>query len=239
MEKELLTVTEKEEMLISVAEDMAVPPTAVKEVKQESSDWNETKKPEHFLTHLKEKLSKIPTATQCIGNKSLVEQAMGQYKRLDDNISKTLRNDYDFKLDAKGIERVRTEIIYPNVKSLERMLDAMIEQHKARKADDQPELVKEANTPHFAGIQMNVSAFEMTLVRILINGTVSGGHDMEEMYVKVKDKYKLSDREELAIFQILSDFGYPTFQDRLRIGEKDVDTTESGETGEWAANYPA
>jgi len=67
---------------------------------------------------------------------------------------------------------------------------------------------------------------------------VSGGRNIEELYAAAKDKYKIDDREELAIFQILADMGYPTFKDRLRFGD-DQDPRRTSDHGEWQSQYYA
>ena len=99
-------------------------------------------------------------------------------------------------------------------------------------------MVKEAGTPHFEGLQYQISALERALVGMLINATVAGGRDMEELFAKLEKKYKLTDRETLAIRQILSDMGYPVFKDRARIGE-DEDPSNPDEPREWQAQYYA
>jgi len=99
-------------------------------------------------------------------------------------------------------------------------------------------IVKEAGTPHFLGAQVHVSAFENAITGMLINAVVSGGRDLEQLYAKLKDKYKLDSREELAILQIMEDKGYPVFKDRARIGE-DQDPTDPKEPREWQAQYNA
>ena len=72
----------------------------------------------------------------------------------------------------------------------------------------------------------------------MINGKVSGGRNMEELYAEAKKKYSLNDREELEILAILADFGYPIFKDRLRLGDKEDPSRDEG-FGEWQSQYHA
>lgn len=105
-------------------------------------------------------------------------------------------------------------------------------------ACDEGHMVKEAGTPHFIGAAVYVSAFENAITGMLVNAVVSGGRDLEQLYAKLKDKYKLNPREELAILQIMEDKGYPVFKDRARIGE-DQDPTEPDKPREWQSQYYA
>jgi hypothetical protein len=99
-------------------------------------------------------------------------------------------------------------------------------------------LVKEAGTPIFNGYQIHASAFEHAVTSMLINAVVSGGRDLEELYGKLKKKYGFTDREELAVLQIMEDKGYPVFKDRARLGESQ-DPADPGEPREWQSQYYA
>jgi len=90
-------------------------------------------------------------------------------------------------------------------------------------------LEKIANTPT---INVYVSAFERACVGMIINGAVSQGKNIEDLYHKVEAKYKFTDREKLSIRQILSDYGYPQLWDRAKIEEDD-----GKNDGELMSNY--
>jgi len=90
-------------------------------------------------------------------------------------------------------------------------------------------LIKEATTPR---IQLVMSPFERSIVGTLINATVSGGQNINEVYGKFKKKYGFDKREELGIIQLLADLGYPIIKDRILMDE------EKG-NGEWIKNYHA
>lgn len=99
-------------------------------------------------------------------------------------------------------------------------------------------LVKEATTPRYQGLQYQISGFERAIIGTLINGKVSGGRNIEDLYDKLRKKYSITDREELAIIQAMADMGYPEFLDRAKIGEP-VDPSDEENIGEWQAQYYA
>jgi hypothetical protein len=168
---------------------------------------------------------------------------LGQYKKLDSDISKALHSDCDDEIDIKHVDGARQKLeqaIDQAETALENIIDLKNKKRKMRRhGEEENDMVKEATAPRFEGIQINISAFERAVVGALINGVVSGGRNMEELYETAKKKYDFTEREELAIFQILSDFGYPTFKDRLTLGQKDTDPARAKEHGEWSSNYYA
>lgn len=88
---------------------------------------------------------------------------------------------------------------------------------------------KEATTPR---IQLIMSPFERSIVGTLINATVSGGQNINEVYGKLKKKYGFDNREELGIVQLLADLGYPIIKDRVLMDDQEGN-------GEWIKNYHA
>jgi hypothetical protein len=95
-------------------------------------------------------------------------------------------------------------------------------------------LEKVATTPV---INVYCTPFERAIVGILINATVSGGKNINEVYEKLKKKYAFTDREELSVQQLVADYGYPVYLDRGRIGDKNTDQTADGV--DWQSNYYA
>lgn len=92
------------------------------------------------------------------------------------------------------------------------------------------QITKEAGSPK---IQLVMSAFERAITGAIINGMVSNGKNAGKVYFELKEKYKISDREELSIIQILKDMGYPLQIDRGTIGNKNNLQIE------FATNYQA
>jgi hypothetical protein len=68
-------------------------------------------------------------------------------------------------------------------------------------------LKKEATTP---SIQLIMTPLERALTGILINGYVSQGKQIEPAFAELKKAYKLTEREELSVMQLMLDMGYPT-----------------------------
>ena len=96
----------------------------------------------------------------------------------------------------------------------------------------QEELEKKAGTPV---LNVYVSAFERAIVGTMINSKVSAGRNIEETYDKLKSKYNFTSREELAIQQLVSDYGYPYYKDRGLLNEPS--DPSSGDGIDWLTNY--
>lgn len=54
-----------------------------------------------------------------------------------------------------------------------------------------------------------VDPFIFGLARTMINGKVSQGKNIEDLFEKLDKKYKLDDREKLQLYYLLNDMGYP------------------------------
>jgi len=252
-EEEIISIAEEEEWF---QEDLGMEPIDPLEggfyegeEEQEAKDenWLSSGKSEHFIDFLTKEVNRFPKPSDVRGNVSKMEQALGQWKRLNTYVSKALREDYDNAVDVDFVDKVRT-MIEQNIDQLEDMLEGIQSLKRNRKQmkrrhrrgeDESNDIVREATAPDFKGIQINISAFERAIVGALINGKVSGGKNIEELFAIAKKKYDIDDRQELAIFQILADFGYPEFKDRLRIGEEVDDPTRTGDEGEWQKQYYA
>lgn len=213
--------------------------------KEESDDWRVSKKPRHFLVFLINEINRLPKPSSILGNRSMMEKALGQYKKLDSYISQALHSDYDDEIDVEKVDKVRAllEEARDQVEDALEGLAQMIKQKKKtrrRRADEthEDEIVREAGVPHFSGFQMLITPFQRAIAGALINGKISGGRDLEELWKNAKEKYKMNDREELEILQILADMGYPEFRDRLRLGD-DNDPTRTENFGEWQSQYYA
>lgn len=89
-------------------------------------------------------------------------------------------------------------------------------------------ITKEAGTPK---IQLVMTPLERALTGILINGYVSQGKQIEPAFAELKKAYKLTEREELSIMQLLLDMGYPTARNFMGMPHSN--------SVEFATNYPA
>lgn len=233
---------------------------------QSRKSWLDSQDAKDFEPFLIGEMGRIKTPSACVGRRNEAERALGQNKKLNSYISRALQSDWDGHIPIGSIDKLRHQL-EQNIEALTRMLDAHRDMKRQRKqvrrhasdgsacpscsaplwedengkvclACDNMGLKKEAGTPHFEGMQYQISAFERAFVGTLINSVVSGGRDIEEMFKKLEKKYKIDDRERLAIQQILVDMGYPVFKDRANIGE-DEDPRDPDKPREWQSQYYA
>lgn len=105
---------------------------------------------------------------------------------------------------------------------------------EAETMKDDDAIEKTAGT---AVINVYVSAFERAIVGTMINSKVSAGRNIEETYDRLKNKYNFTPREELAIQQLISDYGYPVYKDRGLLNEPS--DSSAGDGVDWQTNYYA
>lgn len=209
--------------------------------KNEKWDW-ESKGASGFVTWVKERLDNVPRHSGM--DTAGLERAISYLERLDSEISKAMRLDLDGDLDANKIEEVRSKID----DGLSRLSDRLEKvkktkkNYKKKKADLEVEhvgLVKEAQKiTGVQGIYVTVPLLISRIARVCINGTVSAGHDIEDLYKRQSDLYKLNTREKAEVMQLLSDMGYPLRQDRGFMPEDALEVYDSNGM-DWASNYKA
>lgn len=210
------------------------------EIEVNDDPWSWSVK--EFLPWLDKMMKQVPTHSgkETVG----LERAIAYLQKVDKEISKAVRSDFNNNIDIDMVEKARDEI----QRGIERLEDRheMVATNKYRKkknkkkADDESdELVKEAQkATHVGGIVVSVPLFISHLARVLINGMVSGGHDIEDMFDKLEKKYKLTDREKAELVQLLQDMNYPVRRDRGFMLDEEVDT-RSSDNFDWSANYSA
>ena len=86
------------------------------------------------------------------------------------------------------------------------------------------------------GVFIMADLLTARIAKICINGMVSAGHDIEDVYKKQVDKYKLNLREQAQVMELLDNMGYALRQDRGYSSDEDVDVSSSNNI-DWAANY--
>ena len=196
-----------------------------------------------FLPWLSKMMQSVPrhSGRDTVG----LERAMSYLEAVDREISKAVRMDLNNGIAIDAVEKARDEI-QRGLERLEERLEKVRatkyprKKRKVKKSDyEQGGLVKEAQkATHVGGIVVSVPLFISHIARTLINGLVSGGHDIEDMMKKLDGKYKFTDREKAEILQLLSDMNYPVRRDRGFMMDEEVDTTSS-DNFDWNANYPA
>jgi len=123
-------------------------------------------------------------------------------------------------------------------KRLDNVIEAKGGKKKKKASEDSDEgLVKEAQqAPGVKGVYITVPLFISAMARLCVNGTVSAGHDIEDLFKKCSEKFELTEREKYEVRQLIFDMGFPIRFDRLSWVGEEVDPT-STENGDWLANY--
>jgi len=231
--EEVIEVEEKEE-------DSKKDDNDAKPKKNEKWDW-ESRGATGFIAWIKERCDDVPKHSG--QDTAGLERAVAYLERLDNEISKAMRLDLDGDLDANQIEKVRATIDQ-GVERLHDRLDKIKKNKKVsrkKKSDFEYSdgLVKEAQKiTGVQGVFITVPLLISRIARVCINGMVSAGHDIEDLYERQVKFYKLNDREQAEVMQLLADMGYAVRQDRGFMPNDDVDT-RSSDNFDWAANYKA
>ena len=229
------------------------------------TNWADDKDFSKFLDHMEKELKNIPyhTGKTMLG----CERAINFLKQKQSEITKAIREDLKGEIDESQADRLYSKIEKDIDKlerhkstltkkaaiEVNMFSEAICEKCNTNSpmwhnvpedklvcmacdAEKAPEkvLTKEAGTPK---LNVYVSAFERAVVGILINGAVSSGKNIEELYNHLKNKYNFNPREELAIQQLVEDHGYPVFKDRGLINEDSNPQSENGM--DWMPNYYA
>jgi len=225
----VLEVTEEEEKPKTDEDD-------AKAAKTEKWDWAK-RGPQGFIAWVKERCNDVPKHSGF--DTAGLERAIAYLEKLDNEVSKAMRSDIDGELDANQIEKVRS-IIDNGIERLNDRLDKVKrskKKNRKKKADVSDGLVKEAQKiTGVQGIFVTVPLLISRIARVCINGMVSAGHDIEDLYERQVKFYKLNDREQAEVMQLLADMGYAVKQDRGFMPDQDLDTASS-DNMDWAANY--
>lgn len=214
------------------------------EVKVSDDPWDWGGSAKNFLPWLSKMMQAIPVHSG--RDTAGLERAIAYLEAVDREISRAVRTDLNNEIAIDSVEKARDEI----QRGLER-LEERLEKVKSskypkkgkkgkKKADaEQKGLIKEAQkATHVGGIVITVPLFTSYLARVCINGMVSAGHDIEDMFTKLAKRYKLSEREQAELVQLLSDMNYPLRRDRGIPLDEEIDTSSS-DNFDWAANYRA
>jgi len=230
-------------------EDMVEEPESIEveepeEVTVNDDPWDWGGSAKNFLPWLSKMMQGIPIHSG--KDTAGLERAIAYLEAVDREISKAVRTDLNNDIAIESVEQARDEI----QRGLERLEDRLErvksskypKKNKGKKKkseEEQTYLVKEAQkATHIGGIMITVPLFTSYLARVCINGMVSAGHDIEDMFTKLANRYKLSDRERAELVQLLSDMNYPMRRDRGVPLDEETDTSSS-DNFDWAANYRA
>lgn len=166
-----------------------------------------------------------------------IERCISYLKKFDGDLSRAIASDYKGEADIGQLETARREL-YDGIDRLEEALEKMKSSRK-KKAVIDPEMIKEGQkATHVGGIIVTVPIFISRLARICINGQVSAGHDIEDLFGRLVKKHSLGEQQQAELMQLLSDMGYPLRRDRGFNTNELIDETSS-DNYDWAANYPS
>lgn len=228
-------IVEEAELEVEEPEDVTV--------SDDPWDWGSSAK--NFLPWLSRMMQGVPTHSG--RDTAGLERAIAYLEALDREISKAVRTDLNNDIAIEAVEQARDEI-QQGLERLEERLEKVKsskypKKNKGKKnkkaEEEQSGLVKEAQkAPHVGGIVVTVPLFTSHLARVCINGMVSAGHDIEDMFDKLATRYKLTDREKAELVQLLSDMNYPLRRDRGIPLDEEIDTSSS-DNFDWAQNFSA
>lgn len=229
----------------------------IEESKEDDNEAKTGKKPkntEEFKAWAKHKLDSVPKHRGY--DSAGLERATSYLEKLLKDISRLMRDDLDGELDADviedvckkvedGIDRLQDRLSKVEKskkskrkkKSDEDMGDVLISVGEESVPGEEGGLVKEAQKIlGVSGIMITVPAFIARLARTMVNGMVSGGHDLEDMQTKLAKKWKLTNREQMELIEVLESMGYATRRDRGLELNEEFDASSS-DNHDFAANY--
>lgn len=205
--------------------------------KNEKWDWS-SRGSHGFIAWVKERCDDVPKHSGY--DTAGLERAVAYLERLDNEVSKAMRMDLDGELDANQIEKVRA-VIDNGVERLHDRLDKVKSSKKKsrkKKGYEMPEgFQKEAQKiTGIGGVFVTVPLLISRIARVCINGMVSAGHDIEDLYERQVKFYKLNDREQAEVMQLLADMGYNVRQDRGFMPDEQLEVSDT-DGMDFAANY--
>jgi hypothetical protein len=181
----------------------------------------------NFLPWLQKMINMVPSHS---GRESAgIERAIAYLETLNKCISQAVRSDLRGEIDIAACDSARNQID-DGVHRLESRLKQVSKKNKKKKAGSETDqqIVKEAQKiTGIKGIVVTVPLLISTIARVCINGSVSGGHDIEDIFEKQCEKYKLDDREQTELMQLLEDMGQTVNRDRGYLRNEEVDKSSS------------
>jgi len=213
---------------------------AKKSKKDPKWDW-ETHGPKGFIVWVKDRLDGVPKHSG--QDTAGLERAIAYLDRLDGEISRAMRMDLDGELDADQIEKVRS-MIDDGISRLNDRLDKVkkvkkIKRSKKKNAnvENNDMLVKEAQKIMgvSGGVVIVADLLTSRIAKVIVNGCVSAGHDINDLMQHQVKEYGLNKREQACVRELLESMGFPLREDRYYDPSEDHDIAD-GE-GDWVSNF--
>lgn len=202
------------------------------------TDWENDRDVSKFMDFI---MSAYPGGIPKHDGKSIVgaERAINYLNNLNKQISEAIRLDKDNELDTGALDTTRVNMMKDmmtlknHIKDLQKKVR---EQHRTASFSDAADKIKKEGSIPTPTLVM--TPFERAISGIIINSVVSAGHPFDDVYDYLKKKYELTDREELAIMQLIMDHGFPIFKDRGLFSSDSDDFSEDESRGlDFMRNY--
>lgn len=183
----------------------------------------------HFI---KDHFDKIPKHN---GETLGLERAKAHLGRGLGILSKMVQDDHEGVIDIAKAEDARIEM----ENGIDR-LDKELARRKKKASEARGELTKEASTA-VHGIIVTVPILISRIARVCINGHVSAGKSIEDLFHRQAEKWKLTDREQVEVIQLIQDMGYPmpTLDRGFMVDDKEPYGYSSEKNFDRAPNYYA
>src|SRR5271165_5351164 len=162
--------------------------------------------PKNILTWVHDRLQNLPrhTGQETTG----IERTIAVMKRINQEISKAIANDYNGEVDIGRLEEARKEI-FDGIHRLEEAKEKLDNGYKGKKAVvDEDGLVKEAKQDRIGGIIITVPILISRIAKVCINSMVSGGKDIERTFDAQVKEWNLDKREQAELMELLENMGY-------------------------------
>lgn len=194
---------------------------------------------ENYLRWLHEMMNNPPQHTGY--DSTGLEKAIAYYQFLEKTVPKAMRMDIKNVIDSRLAEQAREQIYDAIVRLQNRLQQVNSKKYKVKKKSwaESVGIIKEGQkAPRITGITVTVPLIISRCARVCINGMVSAGHDIEDLFDGQVKEYGLDKIQQAELAQLLADMGYPMRQDRGFAVGTHVDVTRS-DNRDWAANYQA
>jgi len=193
--------------------------------------------PKNILAWVHDRLQNLPrhTGQETTG----MERTIAAMKRINNEISKAIANDYNGEVDVAKLEQARREI-FDGIHRLEEAVEKLDNGYRGKKADlDENGLVKEAKQDRIGGIIITVPILISRIAKTLINGMVSGGHDIERSFDAQVKEWSLDKREQAELMELLENMGYAQpRRDRAYPADHHMEY-KSSDNFDFGSQYPA
>lgn len=196
------------------------------EIKEEEADgpkddWDwKTLGMSKFLNWVQDRFQSIPkhSGQDLTG----IDRAVSYCERLISEIRRAVKSDFKREIDTSKADEALAELHKAIDRLQERGNKIEVRKFKkSKKANQQYDLVKNAETSITGRTVVVVPYLVSNIARACIDATVSGGRDIEDCFEKLATEYKLDKREKAQVVQLIKDMGYPMLLDRLNPG-KDI-----------------